>query len=180
MSIIRQLAKLKEKEEACEETLSSSANSEKQDGDKLQDIPARAGPSTLRCDEIGMGSVDIAAVQLATSAVPSKRSNKYIKYSDEDRYKIGKYGSENGPSAAARKFKNKYSNLKESTVREMQKRYEEFLRQEMHGITKNEIKMYRSPTGRTLVLGDLDGMVQRYLKAIRSRGGHVSCVTCGS
>ena len=179
MSIIRQLAKLKQKEKSHEETLPSSANSEKQDSDKLQDIdPARAGPSTLRCDESGMGSVDFAAVQLSTSSISSKRSKKYIKYSDEDCYKIGKYGSENGPTTAARKFKNKYPNLNESTVRVIKKRYEELLRQEMHGITKNEIKKYRSPTGRPLLLGDLDGMVQRYLEG--DTIARWSCVTCGS
>ena len=41
----------------------------------------------------------------------SKRKTSYQKYFAEDRFKIGKYASENGATGAVRKFKN--SNEKE-------------------------------------------------------------------
>ena len=105
---------------------------ETHDVEIVQDDLTVAGPSTVRREDTGLGSVDFDAVQHATSVLRSKRS-KYNKYSDEDRYKIGRYGSENGPIAAVRKFKTKYPNLNESTVREMKKRYEELLKADMYG-----------------------------------------------
>ena len=51
----------------------------------------------------------------------------YKKYTDEDRYKIGKYASENGSTATVRKFKSDFPKLKESTVCDFKRKYEEKL-----------------------------------------------------
>ena len=45
-----------------------------------------------------------------------KSKNSYQKYSVEDHFKVGKYASENGATAAVRKFKNSYPDMKASTV----------------------------------------------------------------
>ena len=42
----------------------------------------------------------------------------------EDCYKIGKYGSENGPAAAVRKFKSRFPKLSESSVRSLRQKYQ--------------------------------------------------------
>ena len=45
----------------------------------------------------------------------STSRGKYKIYSDEERYKIGKYTSGHGPTSAVRKFKSKLQKLNEST-----------------------------------------------------------------
>ena len=52
----------------------------------------------------------------------------YKKYTDEDRYEIGKYASENGSAATVRKFKSDFPKLNESTVRDFKRKYEERLK----------------------------------------------------
>ena len=62
-----------------------------------------------------------------------------------------------GATAAVKRFKNDFPTLNESAIREMKKKYEELLK------TKTNIPQiipnYRVPTGRPLLLGDLDQMV---------------------
>ena len=103
--------------------------------------------------------------------IPNIRG-KYEKYTDKERYDIGKYGSEYGATAAVRKFKKDYPSLNESTVRCMKKKYEDLLKYNRSGITEKVIK--NRAKGRPLMLGPIDEMVQSYIKAIRARGGHVS------
>ena len=52
------------------------------------------------------------------------KSVKYIKWTNENRYSIGKYASEHGNTAAVRNFQKQFPSIKESTVREFQKRSE--------------------------------------------------------
>ena len=59
-------------------------------------------------------------------------------------------------------------------VREMKKRYEELLKKPQKDVISKSIPKYRTPTGRPLLLGDIDQMVQSYIKAVRARGGHIS------
>ena len=53
----------------------------------------------------------------------SKRS-KCVKWSEEDRYEIGKYVCINGPAATVRKFRQRFPALNESTARTFRRRVE--------------------------------------------------------
>ena len=64
-----------------------------------------------------LGELDFQGVQDEIAQKKSKRKTSYPKYSAEDRFKIAKYASENGATAAVRKFKNPFPDMKESTVR---------------------------------------------------------------
>ena len=172
MSIVRQLAKIKEKHDLLERQQNEFAG--KENADIPPEISNTEGADSLQSNETGLGLVDFNAVQVAVKTIAPKRKNKYAKYPDKDRYLIGKYGSEVGAAAAVRRFKRQYPILNESTVRDMMRKYTDLLKTEVGGISKKEIPKYKVPTGRPLLLGDLDGMVQKYLKAVRSRGGHVS------
>ena len=69
--------------------------------------------------------------QVVQNEIAQKKSNRktsYQKYSAEDRFKIGKYATENGATAAVRKFKTLYPDMKESTVRGFKSTYEEELK----------------------------------------------------
>ena len=58
---------------------------------------------SLRRDS-NLGELDFQVVQDEIAQKKSKRKTSYQKYSEEDRFKIDKYASENGATAAVRKF----------------------------------------------------------------------------
>ena len=82
---------------------------------------------SLRGDS-NLGELDLQGVQDEIAQKKSKRKTLYQRYSAEDRFKVGQYASENGATAAARKLKNSYPDMKESTVREFKSNYEEELK----------------------------------------------------
>ena len=67
------------------------------------------------CSETSLGYIDHIAIEKELDG-SLKKQETYVKYTPEDRYKIGKYGSKNGPAAAVRKFKSRFPKLNESTV----------------------------------------------------------------
>ena len=99
----------------------------------------------------------------------------YVKYTPEDRYKIGKYGSENGPAAAVRKFKSRFPKLNESTVRSLWQKYQSELTRSTQKDTILEPRIPKEPTGQPLLLGNkIDAMVQKYIIASSNRGNVIS------
>ena len=60
--------------------------------------------------------VEYASVTRSLSEVNPKRG-RYLKFSDEDRFEIGKYAALHGPKSTIIKFKKEHPQLKESTVR---------------------------------------------------------------
>ena len=93
-----------------------------------------------------------------------KRKTTYQKYSEEDRFKIGKYASENGAAAAVRKFKKSYPDIKESTIRGFKSKYEEELKVAKRQSRPVAKVIPEKKRGRPLLLGQIDVMVQDYLK----------------
>ena len=71
---------------------------------------------------------DVAAITTEVESIGSKSNSTYTKWSDKDRYLIGKYASENEVAAAVREFKIKFPNFNESTVRSFRKKVEAELR----------------------------------------------------
>ena len=65
-----------------------------------------------------MGSVEYQAAAYAIKSTvkndPSKIRGRYVKFTDVERYEIGKYAAQNGNKANIKRFKSK--NVKESTV----------------------------------------------------------------
>eukprot|EP00794_Sanderia_malayensis_P013335 gene13335-14713_t len=127
----------------------------------------------------GLGALDISSIQqqrLETEARPRKM---YYKWDAQDRFNIGKYALQMGNAAAVRRYKSQFKNLNESTVREFKKRAENELKKarKENRSSPKEIPKYSIPTGRPLLLGELDAMVQSYLRACSQRGAVISsCV----
>ena len=67
-------------------------------------------------EETHLGLVEYESVTNALT-INEGVVKKYTHYSDEDRYKIGRYASHHGASAVARKFSENYPKLKENTIR---------------------------------------------------------------
>ena len=106
----------------------------------------------------------------------TQRSNvcgNYKKYTDEDRYEIGKYASENGSAATVRKFKSDFSILNESAVLDFKRKYEKKLK-----ISKNKGEhistLVTKKRGRLLLLRKLDKIIQKYIKAASKRRAVIS------
>ena len=71
----------------------------------------------------GFGEIDHEIIEREINNSSSKRK-PYKKYSPEERYKIGKYASENGPIATAMKFQQRFPDMNESITRTFRKKYE--------------------------------------------------------
>ena len=76
--------------------------------------------------ETGLGALDHGSAKEAERNVSNKRG-KYIKYSAVQKYEIGKYASEYSAASKLRKYKSKFLQHNESTVRSMRWKYEEEL-----------------------------------------------------
>ena len=119
-----------------------------------------------------MGSVDEHTITTTVDQASTSRG-KYKIYSDEERYKIGKYTSKHGPAAAVSKFKSKFPKLNESTCRSTKKKYEKKLDMAQHKqMHRKKLPSLRG--GRPLLLGKLDQMVQSYIMAASNRGAVIT------
>ena len=99
------------------------------------------------------------------------RSPKYRKWTDKQRYTIGKYAAENGNANMLRKFKTEFQNLSESTVRTFKKRYYEEVRKCKEKLEESKsITKYARKTGRPYLLGELDEMVQKHIRSLSKKG----------
>ena len=121
-----------------------------------------------------MGHIDHVAIEKELDGSLKKRES-YVKYMPEDCYKIRKYGNENGPAAAVRKFKSRFPKLNESTVRSLRQKYQYELTRSKQKDTILEPRIPREPTERPLLLGNkIDAMVQKYIIASGNRGNVIS------
>ena len=113
---------------------------------------------------------------LMLSIQPLVKNSNRAKWKDMDRYDVGMYSSEYGPAAAVRQFKRKFPKLNESTEHYFKKRYEDSLneRNENETTPSKALTKYKTKTGRPLLLGELDAMVQKYLRAASNQGAVIS------
>ena len=65
-----------------------------------------------------------------TNVENTRSWGSYTKFTDVDRFQIGRYASENGNKKALIHFKNKFPGLKESTVRTFKKQHQEELKKQ--------------------------------------------------
>ena len=75
--------------------------------------------------ESGLGVMDYRACSEANTSITSNRPKKYRKWSEKERYEIGKYAAIHGSRAAERKFCMKEKPLSESNARRFSKLYKE-------------------------------------------------------
>ena len=115
--------------------------------------------------EAGLGAIDIAEIAQENELVRRKRRQVYNKWSDEDRYKVGKYALENGAAAAVRKFKGTFKNLKRKYCAWLQETVETELKNAKKEKRNAPKKLPLVKQGRPVLLGDVDSMVQKYILA---------------
>ena len=109
---------------------------------------------------------------IKTSFNMPRKSN--TKFTEKERFLIGKYTAINGPSAAVRKFQTSHPHLKfgESQARALRKKYLD--QQKKSPNSGKEIATLKR--GRPLMLGALDEKVRNFLQIIRRKGGVVNTV----
>ena len=105
-----------------------------------------------------------------------KRQPQYHKWTEKERYDIGKYAAENGNINTVRKFNPEFPSLSESTIRSFKKKYYEQLREKSEEeLDKSQtFPRYSQKTDRPLLLGELDKMVRKYLLTLSKRGGVIN------
>ena len=88
---------------------------------------------------------------------------------------MGKYASETGTSAAVRKFRPDFPKIKETTIREFKKKYEEELKLAKQQNREVRTELLTEKQGRSLLLGTkVDTLVQRYIRAASNRGAIIT------
>ena len=75
----------------------------------------------------GLGAVDNLAIE-NTIGQDRRTPGKYRKYTNEDKFKIGKFAIKNGAAACVRRFKIDFSKLNDSTVQYFKRKYEQELK----------------------------------------------------
>ena len=112
-------------------------------------------------------------VEKTIHASKSKKRGSYHQYSPETRAAIGKFASLNGVSASSRHFSRQLKHhVSTSTVLSIKKSHLEEKKRRDRGHSHQAITMLPSKTrGRPLLLGDIDGKIQAYLKKTRESGG---------
>ena len=92
-----------------------------------------------------------------------KRESEYYVYSASERLSIAHYASDHGVARAARHFSSVLSHpVNESTVRSMQKKYLQKIKQQSGKVPL--VSLPRQKRGRPLLIGDtLDHMIRNYI-----------------
>ena len=122
----------------------------------------------------------------ASTNITSNNPKSYRKWSEKERYKIGKYAAIHGSRAAERKFHTKEKPLRESNARKFSKLYKE----EISKAQKNNRDVNRNlsvlPRGKTVTLrqstellrGSLlcTELMQRIRKTQTRRFGYHGCI----
>ena len=93
-----------------------------------------------------------------------KSRSNYEKYSPNERYNIGKHASEFGKASTLRRFKGEFSQLGKSTVCSMRSKYKEELKVPLKQKREPKSTLPVGQSGRPLMLGKIDLMVQNCLR----------------
>ena len=125
-------------------------------------------------EETSLGMLDYVAVP-TTLQQSNKKKQKSNKFSDEERYLIGKYTSVHGPSVTVKKFREShpYSNFDESTARSLRAEYQKFLKSKATGELASISQLKRE---RSFMLGELNEKVKNFLHVLRRKMGVVNIV----
>ena len=123
-----------------------------------------------------MGAVDFDVINTAVSEEQQPSKTTLINGKIRTVMMLGSTLPKYGPAAAVRRFKRKFPKLNESTARYFKNLYEDSLneRNENETTPSKALTKYKTKTGRPLLLGELDAMVQKYLRAASNRGAVIS------
>ena len=129
------------------------------------------------CYQSFLGSISLRQIyqELITNAIEIDNTRrKYKKYTDQQRFQIEKYATENGTAALAQKYGPKFPQINKSTIKEFKKKHEVALRRSKNSARQETVKGLTAEKGDCpLVPGKVDGMVQTYIRSVSNRGGVV-------
>ena len=92
----------------------------------------------------------------------------------------GKYTSENEIVSAQQNFQSSHGAIGESTVRLFKKKYKRMIKDAARKKVSPKKAIAARKRGRPVLLGEIDEMVQRFLLAVRKKGGVVNAVVARS
>lgn len=114
-----------------------------------------------------LGSLDTEAIENEISKSTSNKRGRYTVYTPQQRFLIAEYAEEHGTSRAVRHFKPKYPGINESTVRTFKSKYNKEVKAAEIEYRQPMQVILSQPRGRPKMLGEIDDMVQRYLRVSR-------------
>ena len=93
---------------------------------------------------------------------------------------IGNYASENGTASPQQKFQSSHGAIGEITVQLFKKKYEAMIKDAARKRFSPKKAIAARKRGWRVLLGEIDEMVQRFLLAVRKKGGVVNAVIARS
>lgn len=106
--------------------------------------------------------------------VDTKKKKRSV-YEEKDKQDIAKYAAQFGTTAAIRKFKHRFPNLNESTVRPWLKRYKENLKEKKKAKNDNIALKIGQTRGRPLLLdAELDLKLRSMIVSLRRAGAGIN------
>ena len=126
-----------------------------------------------------LGSVNNLATENKIGEAKGTRG-KYIKYANEDRFKITKFASETGAAACVKIFKTDFPKLNENTIRDFKRKYEQELKTSRSNGQEIDRVLTVEKRRRPLLLGRLYEVVQKYINAASCRGALITRSTAVS
>ena len=150
--------------------------------DSAEQVEARDAAFLPSVSESGLGTTEHSQVCEAVAELsdpsPAKKRRargSYTNYSPADRAQIGRYAFENGNERARKHYKSKFPNLKESTIRNFKRAYNQKLDFQRKLINPKPVsEIPHKPRGRPPILLELDEKLIKFLCAVRNRGGVVN------
>ena len=127
-------------------------------------------PETNPSSDIGKVDTQVINEYVSSTKEASSRSTKYRKWTDKNRYDIGKYAAKNGNINAVRKFQTSKKVLFEYLRSNTTKNYEKERKKSNCPKRFKSIDKRRRP----FLLGDLDEMVQQHLRFLSKKGSVIN------
>ena len=98
----------------------------------------------------------------------------YQKYTDQERFQVGKYAAEYDIISSVRKYRPNFPKIKESTITEFKRKYEVQMKHSKNNAGQDAAEgKTAEKSSRSLLSGKLDGMVQTYIRSASNCGAFV-------
>ena len=132
--------------------------------------------------ESGIGALNHEiAVSAAQSALKtSHRKRKTQTFTKKDCYLIGKHTSENGTTSEQQKFQSTHGAIGESTVQLFKEKYEAMIKDAARKKVFPKTAIAALKRGRPVLLDEIEKIVQRFLLAVRKKGGVINAAVARS
>ena len=134
-------------------------------------LPSPNGPLSREIPATAISAANDEVMKALEDDKGVKRRGPYQKHTDKEKTKIGKYALMHGATAALRHFKDRYSELKYTTICEWKKAIAAEEKKSQQPVTELKSKKRGRPS---LLPDKITTLLMKYIHAIRDAGGIIN------